>query len=89
MNYETVIVACFAVCVFGLCRLWNMLMMRQREKARIIKESKISIMYEESIADFGDLKLEGTGNDSNSDYEFIQAVRMIELPDEVRVKIYD
>ena len=35
------------------------------------------------------LRLEGIGNDGNSDFEFGQAVRKINLPNDTRVQIYD
>lgn len=86
MNNEIVIAGIFIVGVIFLCKMWNMLMMKQRKKVNAIKENKVSIVY---VNDFGNLKLVGTGNDFNSDFEFIQAVKKVELPDEVRVKIYD
>ena len=63
-----------------------------------IKKQKIEIdkknlvihnFYKQEINRIGKLRLEGTGNDGNSDFEFQQAVKKINLPNDIRVQLYD
>lgn len=54
------------------------------EKYRAIYES-----FEKEIDKIEKLEIVGTGNDGNSDVEFIQAVKKISMPNNLRVQIYD
>lgn len=45
--------------------------------------------YKQEIKSIGTLQLVGTGSDGNSDFEFKQAVKKINLPNDIRIQIYD
>lgn len=61
------------------------------KKERMIKElnnKKLYDFYEQEI-DKINLTLAGTKNDANSDFEFKDAVKQINLSDFTRIKIYN
>lgn len=85
MNENFIIVGGFVIMVITLCKLWSKWVMKQYEKAQI---SKIFLKYKPSV-NYENLKLEGTGEDGNSDVEFIKAVEKSNLSSDVRIEIYD
>lgn len=87
MNTDIIIVGSFVIIVMILCKLWNILMMRQYDKAKAVKMNKFSAGYEVYTSSFDKLKLASIGNERNTDFEFIQAVRKIDMSSDVRIKI--
>lgn len=62
----------------------------KKQKREIDKKNVvIQNFYKQEINRIGKLRLEGTGNDGNSDFEFKQAVKKINLPNDIRVQLYD
>ena len=62
----------------------------KKQKREIDKKNVvIQNFYKQEINRIGKLRLEGTGNDGNSDFEFQQAVKKINLPNDIRVQLYD
>lgn len=45
--------------------------------------------YKKEIKNISTLQLAGTGSDGNSDFEFKQAVKKINLPNDIRIQIYE
>lgn len=62
---------------------------QRKKKDEFEKYQLICDFYKQEIRNIKKLQLEGTGSDGNSDFEFIQAVKKINLPNNVRVQIYD
>jgi septation ring formation regulator EzrA len=65
---------------------------REVNKQKEVEDRKNVLLhdfYQQEVKNIGKLRLEGTGNDGNSDFEFIQAVKKINLSDNTRVQIYD
>lgn len=59
---------------------------REREGQRLQRLSKF---YDSRKDEWKDLEVLGMSSDGNSDFEFIQAVRKIDMPDYVRIEKYE
>lgn len=60
------------------------------KRKKTIKREKILLLrnfYEQEIKRMGTLPLAGIENDENGDYDVIKAIKKIELPDTVRIKL--
>lgn len=79
----------FIITVYLICKIWNVFMMRQYNKSKSKSMIKFIIDYDNYIDGKNKLILAGTENDNNNDYEFIKAVKKINLSEDVRIKIYD
>lgn len=88
MNKDIIIVFGFVIFIVILCKLWNLIAMKQYEKNKVVKNNK-NIKYGTYINSFEKLELMGINDDGNSDFAFIQAVKKIDLSDDIRIKIYD
>ena len=88
MSKDVFVVIGFILIIMLICKLWNIIMMKQYEKESNTEINNI-IKYGTYIEGFAKLELAGTGNDGNSDFEFKQAVKKIDVPDDVRIKVYD
>ncbi len=53
------------------------------------KRNTVLNFFQKEINCMGNLEILGIGCDGNSDVEFIQAVKKITLPDNIRIQIYD
>lgn len=62
-----------------------------KRKKRVECEKKLLLrnFYKQEIKSIETLQLAGTGSDGNSDFEFKQAVKKINLPNDIRIQIYD
>ena len=60
-----------------------------QKKEIAMKNILIGNFYKQDINCMGEIKLAGTGNDGNSDYEFKQAVKKINMSNNTRVQLYD
>jgi septation ring formation regulator EzrA len=62
----------------------------KRQKKEIdMKNTLIRDFYKQEINCMEELKLVGTGNDGNSDFEFKQAVKKINMSNNIRIQLYD
>lgn len=60
-----------------------------KKKVECEKNLLLRNFYKQEIKSIETLQLAGTGSDGNSDFEFNQAVKKINLPNNIRVQIYD
>lgn len=88
MDNDKIVAIIFIFLVMILCKVYNFLVMRYLKKLKSIKNDKLFI-DEHQIDGLDGLALVGTGNDTNSDYEFIKAVNEIVMSENIRVKLYD
>ncbi len=88
MSKDVLIVLGFVIVVIMLCKCWNMIILNRFEKNKTIKNNN-TLKYGTYIDSFETLELVGAGDDGNSDFEFWQAVKEIEVPNDIRIKIYD
>ena len=84
MNDMLMIVG-FVLFLFVLCIIWNKIMMFQYEK-KLRCQTKLS--FEIDIQSV-DLTLVANKPDGNTDNKFSDAVQKIELPQDVRIEIYE
>ena len=83
------VVAGFVLVVLIVCKIWGVFIVKKYEKELNSNSVLSKIVYGEFIDKFKDLELKGCGDDGNSDFEVKDAIEKTELPDEVRVKLYD
>lgn len=86
MTNDIRIVIGFCIALVVICKLWNLLMMKQYDKAKKLKRDTYKINYECYDA-IEKLNLVGIGIDENGDYNVTEAIKNIELPDSVRIKV--
>lgn len=60
-----------------------------QKKETDAKNKSIHSFYKQEMNYMGELKLVGTGNDGNSDFEFKQAVEKIDMPNNIMIQLYD
>ena len=75
----------FIIILIIVCKVWNLYVMRQYEKTKKEKESRLNYGY--YVNNIKNLKLEGTGIDRNSDNDVAEAIKKIELLDSVGIKL--
>lgn len=84
MTNDIMVVIFFIIVMIVICKLWNFYMMKEYKKSR---KNSLGITYGLYINGIGKPKLVGVGNDGNGDYDVAKAIKRIELPDEVRIKL--
>lgn len=86
---EVIIVTLVVCMILGVSYI--VMSKEQKEKRQKAQERKVLLynFFEQEIDSIKNLELVGVGNDANSDNEFVNAVRKINLPSEVRIKIYE
>lgn len=89
MTKDIIVAICFVVVVLVMCKLWSIVMMKQYEKMKAVNISRGNLKYETAFTNLDKLELLGVENDENSDSQFIQAVKKIELSEDVRIKRYE
>lgn len=62
---------------------------KKRKIADYNKKVILRTFYKNEIENMKTLPLEGVGNDGNNDFAFIQAVKKINLTNDIRIQIYD
>lgn len=72
----TLILAPFFAVIYFLAK-------KKRKKSPEFMEFNVSKMAS------SDFSLAGSGADNNSDFEVSKAIRMIQVPDDVRIQLYD
>ena len=85
-----VIIVTLAVCmILGVSYIVMSKEQKEKKKKALERKALLYSFFEQEIDSIKNLELVGVGNDANSDNEFIYAVRKINLPSEVRIKIYE
>ena len=83
MSDITVVVG-YIIIIFIMCKAWNWLVMKQYTKQKEKKLSFAKIFCEKYLEK---IEIVGTGNDGNSDFDVLDAIGKIELPNNVRIKV--
>lgn len=84
MANDIIIVIGFIIAVIAMCKVWNLYTMKQYKKS---KENKLNITYGCHINNVERPQIVGVGSDGNGDYDVVKAIKKIELPDDVRIKL--
>lgn len=84
MTNDVIIVIGFVVVLIVICKVWNLYAMKQYGKS---KENSLGLTYGFYINSAENLKIAGVGSDGNGDYDVAKAIKKIELPDDVRIKV--
>lgn len=84
MVNDIVVVIGFVVVLIAICRMWNLYTMKQYKKS---KANSLNLTYGFYADNTKGLGIAGAGSDGNGDYDVAQAVKKIELPDDVRIKV--
>ena len=85
-----ILVVTLAVCMILI--LSYVLFSKDAKRKKAVEYEKNLLLrdfYKQEINHMEILQLEGIGNDGGSDFEFKQAVKRINLPNDIRVQIYD
>ena len=72
------------IIIFIMCKAWNWHVMKQYTKQKEKKLSFAKIFCEKYLEK---IEIVGTGNDGNSDFDVLDAIGKIELPNNVRIKV--
>lgn len=84
MSNDITIVICFIIAVIAVCKVWNLYTMKQYRET---KKKRLSITYGFYSNSVEKPQIAGVGNDENGDYDVAMAIKKIELPDDVRIKL--
>ncbi len=84
MIHDIIIVIGFIIAVIVICKVWNLYTMKQYNKS---KENRSSITYGFYVNSMEKTQIVGIGSDGNGDYDVSKAIKKIELPDDVRIKL--
>lgn len=85
-----ILVVTLAVCmILSLSYVFFSKDAKRKKAVEYEKNLLLRDFYKQEIKHMEILQLEGIGNDENSDFEFKQAVKRINLPNDIRVQIYD
>lgn len=84
MADDIIVVIGFVVVLAIICKVWNMYTMKQYEKS---KENRLSLTYGFYVDSVGKLEIVGVGSDGNGDYDVAKAIKKIDLPDDIRIKV--
>ena len=85
MTNDIRVIIGFVILLIAVCKIWNMYAMKQYEKS---KEKSLGLTY----GFYGNIEkpeIVGVGNDMNEDYNVVQAIKKVDLPDNVRIKVYE
>lgn len=84
MVNDIAVVIGFIVILIAICKMWNLYTMKQYKK---LKENRLSLTYGFYVDNMTRLGIVGAGSDENGDYDVAQAIKKVELPDDVRIKV--
>ena len=86
MINDVKVVIVFVALVTFLCIAWSYFGIRQYKKN---KESRLNLVYSVYADCAVKPGIVGTGNDENGDYKVSEAIENIELPGNIRIKLYE
>lgn len=86
---EILVVTLVVCAVLGISYAFFSKDVKRKKAVECEKNLLLRNFYKQEIKRMGTLQLEGIGSDGNSDFEFKQAVKKINLPNDIRVQIYD
>lgn len=84
MANDVMVVIGFVIVLLVICKIWNLYTMKQYEKS---KENRRSFTYGVYVDSAEKLGIVGVGNDENGDYDVAQAIKKVDLPKDVRIKV--
>lgn len=84
MVNNIMIVIGFILVLIVICKIWNLYTMKQYLNS---KKNKLSLTYGFYVNSTEKLKIVGVGSDENGDYDVAQAIKKIELPDNIRIRV--
>lgn len=79
MTNDIIAVIIFIIALCIMCKTWNLFAMKQ-----IKLEAHLGLTY--GFYNENNLKLAGTGNGSNGDYNASEAIKKVDLPTNIRIK---
>lgn len=83
MINNIIIVSGFIVVLIGLCKGWNLYAMNQYKKQ---KDDKLNLVYSLNMISENKIEIEGVGIDENGDFNVSQAIKKIEMLNDIRIK---
>lgn len=83
MMNDLIAVIVLVVVLIGLCIGWNLYAMNQYKKQR---ENILNLVYRLSMNSENKIKIEGVGIDENGDFNVSQAIKKIDMLDDIRIK---
>lgn len=83
MINNIIIVSGFIVVLIGLCKGWNLYAMNQYKKRR---DDKLNLVYSLNMISENKIEIEGVGIDENGDFNVSQAIKKIEMLNDIRIK---
>ena len=86
---ETVIITVLVFIILSVSYAIFGINMNKKEKIEYEKNQMLCNFFQQEIKKIKSLQLEGVGDDGNSDFEFIRAVKKIKMPVNVRIQIYE
>lgn len=86
---ETVVISMLVCMILGISYVYFGKEQESKREQEIERGKLVRDFFRQEIMSIKKLELAGAGNDGNSDFEFIQAVKKIDVPDDIRVRIYD
>lgn len=84
MVNNIIIVMGFILVIIAICKIWNLYTMKQYLNS---KKNKLGLKYSFYAGSTKKLKIVGVGSDGNGDYDAAQAIKKIELPDDIRIRV--
>lgn len=85
---DIIMVVIFIFLLIIFCILWNKKMMKIYKKIQSQKNHFQNLKFNIDLDKIIDLKLVGTGNDENGDYEINDAIKNIRMPDNINLRIF-
>lgn len=86
---EVVVVSLFTCIMLGISYVLFGKSVKVKKQKEAEERMRICCSFQQEIDNMEKLELVGIGSDENSDFKFIEAVRKIDLPEDVRVQLYD
>lgn len=83
MVNDMIIVIGFIVILIGLCKGWNLYAMNQYKKQ---KDNRLNLVYSLNMNSENKIEIGGVGIDENGDFNVSQAIKKIEMLNDIRIK---
>lgn len=84
MLNDIIVVIGFIILVIVLCKSWNLYTTKRYLKS---KEYRLNLTYGFYVDNMEKLEIVGVGDDKNGDYTVSQAIKKVDLTDDVRIKV--
>lgn len=87
MGGDIIAVVVFIITLISVCKVFNLWVMKQYKKEQTLKENRSKLTYGCYINNIEKLELAGVGDDGNGDYDISKAIKKIEMPNSVRIRV--